>query len=168
METLKKRIFEGFDTQTQQTAAGIQDAQVGDIANETLMDRISLLAMAIVDPVLHPQFAALAAPVDVSARLDNNAKARKRVLYRTLAETVMYRRAQYANTFVDFAVDQFGCVVKDIRPEFGVFHATPTTCAGELFQALMIRMVNEYNEVLARLSQSKFNRGGLRKDWCTR
>ena len=111
LETLKKRIVEGFDTQAQQTAAGIQGAQVGDIANGTLMDRIDLLAMAIVDPVLHPQFAALVAPVEVSARLDNNAKARKRALYRTLAETVMHRRALYTNTFVDFAVGQFGCVV---------------------------------------------------------
>ena len=84
------------------------------------MDRIGLLAMAIVDPELHPQFAALAAPVEVSARpvvLDNNAKARKKALYRTLAETVMQRRAQCTNNFVDFAGDQFGCVVKDVRPE---------------------------------------------------
>ena len=75
------------------------------------MDQIGLHAMAMVDPELHPQFAALAAPVEASARpvvLDNNAKARKR----TPAETVMNRRAQYTNSIVDLAVGQFGCVFK--------------------------------------------------------
>ena len=44
----------------------------------------------------------------------------------------------------------------DIRPEFGVFHATPKTCAGEILRALKTRMVNEYNGLLARLSQRIF------------
>ena len=88
----------------QQTAANILDAQVGDITHATLIDQIRLLAMAFVDPVLHPPFAALAAPVESSARPVANIKAnkaRKRALYKTLAETVMHRRAQYTNTFVD-------------------------------------------------------------------
>ena len=67
METLRKRILEGFETQAQQAAADIQVAQVGAAAHGTLMDQIGLLAMAIVDPVLHPQFAALASPVEASA-----------------------------------------------------------------------------------------------------
>ena len=55
----------------------MQDAQVGDIAHGTLVDRIDLLVMAIVNPKLHPQFAAPAASVEASAIpvvLDNNAK----------------------------------------------------------------------------------------------
>ena len=107
--TLKAAVLEGFHVKKEKNGAKkghqvlILDEQEGPTINSgRTVDRIALLACALVDPELHPKFTAISAPIETNLRpafLDLGAARAALARWTNIAESVMQRRDGYSNPF---------------------------------------------------------------------
>ena len=145
--TLKAAILEGFHDKKVKNGAKkghqvlILDEQEGPTINSgRTVDRIALLACALVDPELRSMFTAISAPIETNLRpvfLDLGAVHAALARWTNIAESVMQRRDGYSNPFKSIIVTGHGAVLADIDPAKGVFYSTASTPMGRQFKDLL-------------------------------
>lgn len=104
------------------------------------VDRVALLACALVDPELNHMFTTMAAPVDAAVRpafLDLGAIHVTLARWTGIAEAVMARREGYFNPFKEVSITGHGKVLSEIDPSKGVFQTTASTPMGKQFKDLL-------------------------------
>lgn len=147
--SLKSSVLEGFIAKKSQGKAikprAHQTLILEDQAEPTNLtgrsvDRIALLACALVDPELNHMFTTMAAPIDAAVRpafLDLGAIHVTLSRWTGIAEAVMARREGYFNPFKEVCITGHGKVLSDIDPSKGVFHTTASTPMGKQFKELL-------------------------------
>ena len=118
----------------------LEENDVGSVDTGRVVDRIALLACAVVDPELTQAFAAIVAPIAPALRpafLDLGAIHVTMARWTNLAEQFMQRRDGYSNEFKDLVVTGHGTVLADIDPSRGVFYSTASQSMGKQFKELL-------------------------------
>ena len=161
--SLKSSVLEGFvvkKIQGKVTKARVHQTLILEDQTDSTnlsgrsVDRIALLACALVDPELNHMFTTMASPVDAAVKpafLDQGAVHVTLARWTGIAEAVMARREGYFTPFKETVITGHGRVLFDINPSKGVFHTTASTPMGKQFKDLLttLRKSSEsaYNEL---------------------
>ena len=132
---LKAAVLEGFHVKKENNGAkkGHQVLILDEQEMSTIVDRIVLLACALVDPELYLLFTAISAPIETNLRpafLYLGAVHAALARWTNIAESVMQRSDGYSNPFKNI-------VVTGHDPYKGVFYSTASTPMGRQIKDLL-------------------------------
>ena len=147
--SLKSRVLEGFVTKK---VAGknaikkvpevliLEEVEDTTVKSGRLVDRLALLACALVDPYMTKMFADISAPIEAALRpsfLDSGATHTMLARWTMIAEEIMRRRDGYSNPYKEVFITGNGNVLEGIDPSKGVFYSTASTSMGKMLKDML-------------------------------